>query len=136
MSPNPVAFEALLLIVHPVKLTVAPGALTLKAPPNVLLLVDSTRFPDRTVFRTSMIEGVDPPFSASMMIAPPDAFDPATLLPARMSTRGLAIAAVARALNVALEELLECFSPDELRRSCFAHAVARAGGPASGLASA
>src|SRR5438874_8183941 len=41
-------------------------------------------------------------------------------LPTRMSTRGLAIVAVARALNVAVEELLECFSPDELRRSCFA----------------
>jgi hypothetical protein len=42
-------------------------------------------------------------------------------LPTRMSTRGLAIAAVARALNVGLEELLECFSPDELGRSCYAH---------------
>ncbi len=44
-------------------------------------------------------------------------------LPTRMSTRGLAIAAVARALNVELEELLGCFSPDELRQSCFAHRV-------------
>ncbi|MFP5318027.1 MAG: hypothetical protein ACLGI2_06995 [Acidimicrobiia bacterium] len=42
-------------------------------------------------------------------------------LPTRMSTRGLAIVAVARALNVPLQELLECFSPDELRRSCFSH---------------
>jgi hypothetical protein len=44
-------------------------------------------------------------------------------LPTRMSTRGLAIVAVARALNVELEELLECFSADELRHSCFAHVV-------------
>jgi hypothetical protein len=42
-------------------------------------------------------------------------------LPTRMSTRGLAIVAVARALNVPLHELLECFSADELRRSCFSH---------------
>jgi hypothetical protein len=42
-----------------------------------------------------------------------------------MSTRGLAIAAVARALNVELEELLACFSVEELRRSCFAHLVGR-----------
>jgi hypothetical protein len=42
-------------------------------------------------------------------------------LPTRLSTRGLAIETVARALNVELEELLECFSDDELARSCFAH---------------
>jgi hypothetical protein len=42
-------------------------------------------------------------------------------LPTRMSTRGLAIETIARALNVELEELLECFSDDELARSCFAH---------------
>jgi hypothetical protein len=42
-------------------------------------------------------------------------------LPTRLSTRGLAIETVARALNVGLEELLECFSADELARSCFAH---------------
>ena len=42
-------------------------------------------------------------------------------LPTRMSTRGLAIETVARALNVELEELLECFSDQELARSCFAH---------------
>ncbi|MGH9281061.1 MAG: hypothetical protein ACRD12_23610 [Acidimicrobiales bacterium] len=42
-------------------------------------------------------------------------------LPTRMSTRGLAIVAVARALNVALDELLECFSSEELQKSCFAH---------------
>ncbi len=41
-------------------------------------------------------------------------------LPTRMSTRGLAIVAVARALNVGVEELLECFSAEELRGSCFA----------------
>jgi hypothetical protein len=53
-------------------------------------------------------------------------------LPTRMSTRGLAIVAVARALNVALEELLECFSADELRRSCFAHMVAASAPPPPG----
>ena len=42
-------------------------------------------------------------------------------LPTRLSTRGLAIETVARALNVELEELLECFSDEELARSCFAH---------------
>ncbi|HET7718805.1 MAG TPA: hypothetical protein VFK43_02480, partial [Acidimicrobiales bacterium] len=42
-------------------------------------------------------------------------------LPTRLSTRGLAIETIARALNVELEELLECFSDDELARSCFAH---------------
>ena len=42
-------------------------------------------------------------------------------LPTRLSTRGLAIETVARALNVELEELLECFSDDDLARSCFAH---------------
>jgi hypothetical protein len=42
-------------------------------------------------------------------------------LPTRLSTRGLAIETVARALNVGLEELLECFSAEELARSCFAH---------------
>ncbi len=42
-------------------------------------------------------------------------------LPTRMSTRGLAIETVARALNVELEELLDCFSDDDLARSCFAH---------------
>ena len=42
-------------------------------------------------------------------------------LPTRLSTRGLAIETVARALNVELEELLDCFSDDELARSCFAH---------------
>src|SRR5262245_33104583 len=58
-------------------------------------------------------------------------------LPTRMSTRGLAIVAVARALNVGVEELLECFSDDELARSCFASAVAAtaAGAPAGSLAS-
>ena len=50
-------------------------------------------------------------------------------LPTRASTRGLAIAAVARALNVELEELLECFSPEELRRSCYAHLVPEQGLP-------
>jgi hypothetical protein len=50
-------------------------------------------------------------------------------LPTRMSTRGLAIVAVARALNVELAELLACFSADELRRSCFAHLVADATPP-------
>jgi hypothetical protein len=45
-------------------------------------------------------------------------------LPTRMSTRGLAIMAVARALNVGLDELLECFSAEELRRSCFSHVAA------------
>jgi hypothetical protein len=45
-------------------------------------------------------------------------------LPTRMSTRGLAIVAVARALNVGVEELLECFSDDELRKSCFASEAA------------
>lgn len=57
-------------------------------------------------------------------------------LPTRMATRGLAIVAVARALNVGVEELLECFSDDELRQSCFA-SVATALAPesaASGLA--
>jgi hypothetical protein len=42
-------------------------------------------------------------------------------LPTRLSTRGLAIETVARALNVELDELLDCFSDDELARSCFAH---------------
>ena len=42
-------------------------------------------------------------------------------LPTRLSTRGLAIETVARALNVGLEDLLECFSDDELGRSCYAH---------------
>lgn len=42
-------------------------------------------------------------------------------LPTRMSTRGLAIETVARALNIELEELLDCFSDEELARSCFAH---------------
>lgn|GEM_PF-2868871 len=42
-------------------------------------------------------------------------------LPTRLSTRGLAIETVARALNVELEELLDCFSDDELAASCFAH---------------
>ena len=42
-------------------------------------------------------------------------------LPTRLSTRGLAIETVARALNVELEELLDSFSDDELARSCFAH---------------
>jgi hypothetical protein len=42
-------------------------------------------------------------------------------LPTRLSTRGLAIETIARALNVELEELLECFSDEELARSCFAH---------------
>ena len=42
-------------------------------------------------------------------------------LPTRLSTRGLAIETVARALNVELEELLECFTDEELARSCFAH---------------
>lgn len=53
-------------------------------------------------------------------------------LPTRMATRGLAIVAVARALNVGLEELLECFSAAELRQSCFAHEADRATLPASG----
>lgn len=44
-------------------------------------------------------------------------------LPTRLSTKGLAIVAVARALNVALDELLECFSPEELAGSTFAHQV-------------
>jgi hypothetical protein len=51
-------------------------------------------------------------------------------LPTRLSTRGLAIAAVARALNVDLVELLECFSSDELRQSCYAHLVPEEGLPA------
>jgi hypothetical protein len=42
-------------------------------------------------------------------------------LPTRLSTRGLAIETIARALNTELEELLECFSDDELARSCYAH---------------
>jgi hypothetical protein len=42
-------------------------------------------------------------------------------LPTRLSTRGLAIETVARALNVELEELLDCFTDTELARSCFAH---------------
>jgi len=42
-------------------------------------------------------------------------------LPTRLSSRGLAIETVARALNVELDELLECFSPEDLARSCFAH---------------
>jgi hypothetical protein len=42
-------------------------------------------------------------------------------LPTRLSTRGLAIETVARALNVELDDLLECFSPEDLARSCFAH---------------
>src|SRR4051812_13485014 len=42
-------------------------------------------------------------------------------LPTRMSTRGLAIETVARALNVELEELLDCFSDEDLAHSCFAH---------------
>src|SRR5919199_4531456 len=50
-------------------------------------------------------------------------------LPTRMSTRGLAIVAVARALNVPLEELLACFSEEELRQSCFVHVVAEASPP-------
>lgn len=53
-------------------------------------------------------------------------------LPTRMATRGLAIVAVARALNVGLEELLECFSAAELSQSCFAHEADRATLPASG----
>ena len=56
-------------------------------------------------------------------------------LPTRMSTRGLAIVAVARALNVAVEELLECFSDDELRQSCFASAMVAPEAPAGSLAS-
>ncbi|MGH9224624.1 MAG: hypothetical protein ACRD2W_12800 [Acidimicrobiales bacterium] len=53
-------------------------------------------------------------------------------LPTRMSTRGLAIVAVARALNVPLDELLECFSPEELARSCFAgHTVSAPPGAGS-----
>lgn len=46
-------------------------------------------------------------------------------LPTRLSGRGLAIQAVARALNVGLADLLECFSADELRGSCFAHLVSQ-----------
>ena len=53
-------------------------------------------------------------------------------LPTRLSTRGLAIETVARALNVELEELLECFSDEELARSCFAHR--RAAKPVTELA--
>lgn len=45
-------------------------------------------------------------------------------LPTRLSSRGLAIETVARALNVELDELLECFSDAELAGSCFAHRVA------------
>ncbi|MEW6153218.1 MAG: hypothetical protein AB1673_04390 [Actinomycetota bacterium] len=52
-------------------------------------------------------------------------------LPTRMSTRGLAIVAVARALNAPLDDLLACFSPDELARSCFANHALAAGPPAS-----
>lgn len=50
-------------------------------------------------------------------------------LPTRMSTRGLAIVAVARALNVGVEELLECFSDEELRQSCFASVAAATSTP-------
>jgi hypothetical protein len=42
-------------------------------------------------------------------------------LPTRLSSRGMAIETVARALNVELDELLDCFSHAELARSCFAH---------------
>jgi hypothetical protein len=42
-------------------------------------------------------------------------------LPTRLSSRGLAIETVARALNVELDELLDCFSDAELAGSCFAH---------------
>jgi hypothetical protein len=52
-------------------------------------------------------------------------------LPTRMSTRGLAIVAVARALNVELAELLECFSAEELQGSCFAHLAAPVQPPAA-----
>jgi hypothetical protein len=55
-------------------------------------------------------------------------------LPTRMSGSGLAIQAVARALNVELEVLLECFSPEELRRSCFAHHAPARRDPGSVLA--
>ena len=55
-------------------------------------------------------------------------------LPTRPSTKGLAIVAVARALNVALEELLECFSADELRESCFAHELPASAPDAGSLA--
>ncbi len=53
-------------------------------------------------------------------------------LPTRLSSRGLAIETVARALNVALDELLECFSAEELARSCFAHRASSAPRPAAG----
>jgi len=42
-------------------------------------------------------------------------------LPTRLSSKGLAIETVARALNVDLDELLGCFTAEELARSCFAH---------------
>jgi len=48
-------------------------------------------------------------------------------LPTRLSNRGLAIETVARALNVDLDDLLDCFTDDELARSCFAHRRAVAG---------
>ena len=56
-------------------------------------------------------------------------------LPTRMSTRGLAIVAVARALNVPLDELLECFSAEELVRSCFASHAAVMASAAAGAGS-
>ncbi len=53
-------------------------------------------------------------------------------LPTRLSSRGLAIETVARALNVALDDLLECFSAEELARSCFAHRAATEARPVGG----
>ena len=53
-------------------------------------------------------------------------------LPTRLSTRGLAIETIARALNVELEELLDCFSDDELAQSCFAHRRASTAPPLAG----
>jgi hypothetical protein len=52
-------------------------------------------------------------------------------LPTRLSSRGLAIETVARALNVALDELLECFTSEELARSCFAHRATATAAPAA-----
>lgn len=56
-------------------------------------------------------------------------------LPTRLSSKGLAIETVARALNVELDELLECFSPEELARSCFAHRPATQAPSSAGMAS-